>query len=63
MSLYLYDIIDIIIEKKKLITKTISLLVFINNKISGIVPITEERNIFLNFVILFNKIPVVIKMI
>ena len=48
-------IIDIITEKRKEIKKTNILFIFKNKKINGIVPITDDKNIFLMLVILVNR--------
>ena len=43
-------------EKIKEIEKIIILLIFKNKKISGIVPITDDKNIFFILVILVKRI-------
>ena len=47
--------IDIIIEKKIEISKFMILFTFINRNINGIVPITDDKKIFLRLVILVNS--------
>lgn len=47
--------IDIIIEKKIEISKFMILFTFINRNINGIVPITDDKKIFLRLVILVNN--------
>ena len=42
-------------EKRKEIKKTNILLIFKNKKINGIVPITDDKNIFLILVILVKR--------
>lgn len=56
MFLYSNDIIDIRSIVKKLIILNTICFVLINMNIMGIRPITDDKNIFLNLVILFNII-------
>ena len=56
ISLYENDIIDIMIENINEINKFTLLFIFKNKNIKGIVPITEDKNIFLKLVILVNNI-------
>ena len=53
--MYLNAITDIIIEKRNMIVSNWILLIFINKNTNGIVPITDDKNIFLNLLILFNN--------
>ena len=50
MSLYLNDIMDMMKAKKIEIKKRKILFISVKRKISGIHPITDERNIFFSFV-------------
>ena len=55
MSLWENVIIDIIIENIKEIKKLNILVIFKNRNIKGIVPITDDKKIFLIFVILVKR--------
>ena len=55
MSLWENVIIDIIIENIKEIKKFNILVIFKNKNIRGIVPITDDKKIFLIFVILVKR--------